>query len=79
MNERTLVQLREIASRREGVDISYGLVIPPCDAQSILDMISDLRYAGEAVDRAYRQCEPDPRQLSLVSRYADVDPGALPR
>ncbi len=45
--------------------------ILPSEAREILDMREDLRYAGEAVDRAYRQCEPDPRQLSLVERYAE--------
>ena len=77
LSDSMIEKLRAVVSCGECVGpgpIDIG--VTPADAQSILDMLSDLRYAGEAVDRAYRQHPPpDPAQLSLVERYAAPNAG----
>lgn len=76
MREQTIKSLQEVAGLRVRIGDAPPVrfvQISRDEAREVLDMLSDLRYASEAVARAYRREPADPRQLSLVSRYADID------
>lgn len=72
MRAETIARLRECA--RDGVMLS----LYPDEAKDLLAAIDDLRYAGEAVQRAYRQrCLPLDVPDTLTCHHAavvDTDP-----